>query len=115
MGLDQTGYAKDKDGNEIELQYWRKHNALEGWMASIYVNHKGGKESFNCVEIELIEDEIDMLEESVLLKELPVTAGFFFGSDTSRDEYNFRQDLEFIDKARKEFKKGNKIYYSSSW
>ena len=115
MGLDQTGYAKDKDGNEIELQYWRKHNALEGWMKSIWVTNKGGKGEFNCEEIELIEDEIDMLEEAVLLKELPVTAGFFFGSDTSLDEYNFRQDLEFIDKARKEFKKGNSVYYSSNW
>lgn len=114
MGLDQFAYIRDTEGNQIDLQYWRKHNALQGWMEKLYIE-KGGKASFNSESVQVTSDDLDRLEEDVILKKLPVTTGFFFGSDTSQDEYNFRLDLEFIDKAREKDKEGYRVYYSSSW
>ena len=114
MGLDQYAYIRDKEGNQIDLQYWRKHNALQGWMENLY-RYKGGKESFNCVAIQLTSGDLDRLEEDVCLRQLPVTTGFFYGADTSQDDYNFDRDLEFIAKAREKDKEGYRVYYSSSW
>ena len=114
MGLDQFAYIRDKEGNQIDLQYWRKHNALQGWMENLY-RYKGGKESFNCVAIQLTSGDLDRLEEDVCLRQLPVTTGFFYGADTSQDDYNFDRDLEFIAKAREKDKEGYRVYYSSSW
>ena len=114
MGLDQYAYIRDKKGNQIDLQYCRKHNALQGWMENLY-RYKGGKESFNCVAIQLTSGDLDRLEEDVCLRQLPVTQGFFYGADTSQDDYNFDRDLEFIAKAREKDKEGYRVYYSSSW
>lgn len=114
MGLDQFAYIRDTEGNQIDLQHWRKHNALQGWMENLY-RYKGGKESFNCVAIQLTSGDLDRLEEDVCLRQLPVTTGFFYGADTSQDDYNFDRDLEFIAKAREKDKEGYRVYYSSSW
>jgi len=121
MGLDQYGNArppdtKPDDKRRIELAYWRKHNRLQGWMENLWVK-KGGKGEFNCVEVELTSKDLNELERIVEDKELPETTGFFFGSDSygEYERYHKKTDLEFISKAKKEIKKGNKVYYSSWW
>ena len=114
MGLDQYAYIRDKEGDQIDLQYWRKHNALQGWMENLY-RYKGKKDDFNCAVMQLTSGDIDRLEEDVLLRQLPVTNGFFYGADTSQDDYNFDRDLEFIAKAREKDKEGYRVYYTSSY
>ena len=122
MGLDQyakviKATGKDKKvKKEVELAYWRKHNRLQGWMEKLYVE-KGGTGEFNCVDVEITEDDLDNLERAINNMELPETGGFFFGSDSYEgyEEYYKKDDVEFIRKAREELKEGNQVIYSSWW
>lgn len=129
MGLDQSAYCskteitdenlmgllENKDAER--LMCWRKHNRLEGWMASLWTQ-KGNSNEFNCVYMELTEGDIDNLEADVKNGRLPETEGFFFGSDSyhgdCRCEY-MKQDLDFIKVARDKIKSGYNIYFSSWW
>jgi hypothetical protein len=92
MGLDM--YLTDKQG--IELGYWRKANAIHGWI----VREKAGSVD-NCQTIPLIRDDLEQLRKvclNVLLNPekahdyLPPTTGFFFGS-AEVDTFYF-QDLQ---------------------
>ncbi len=123
MGLDQYAVArrgepvKKEDGTleypeKIEIAYWRKHPNLEGWMSNLYYE-KGGKDEFNCQEVELTLEDLDNLEKSIQLKNLPETSGFFFGNE-SDDEYK-EQDLEFVENARNAIEEGYTVVYTSWW
>ena len=83
MGLDQYAYAKPSEDSEeqTELAYWRKHNRLQGWMEELYTR-KGGMKEFNCVDLEMTEEDINDLENAIDNKSLPETGGFFFGNDS---------------------------------
>ena len=117
MGLDQYAYIGTGEERE-DVFYWRKHNRLQGWMEELY-HKKGGKEVFNCVDVELTLEDIDQLEAAILNKDLPETGGFFFGNDSYSDyegEHGYKKDdIKFIDNARDELNKGNKVFYSSWW
>ena len=125
MGLDQYATARrgegtiDEDGfthykDSMELAYWRKHPNLQGWMEDLWIakGAEGGVE-FNCVDLELDEEDLDKLEESLDSKELPETTGFFFGSNAD-DDYA-EKDREFIALARTAIKRGYTIVYYSWW
>lgn len=122
MGLDQYAKARkgepvEKDGNleypdQRELAYWRKHPNLEGWMSNLY-SEKGGTDEFNCQEVELTLEDLDELERAINSKDLPETAGFFFGDDS--DEYYREKDLEFIRDARNAIEDGYTVIYTSWW
>ena len=114
MGLDQSAYTKDKKGNEQEIAYWRKHNALDGWMQNLY-HRKGNCGDWNCAELELTKEDIDDLEEVVVNDDLPETVGFFYGADSRLDEYKKEQTLEFIKEAKVLLEQGERIYYSPSY
>jgi hypothetical protein len=129
MGLDQFAYRReadeDEDGN-ITIAEWRKHNRLHGWMEALY-RDKGEEaqeevegvfgSSFNCVELELTESDIEQFEAHVTDKALPETEGFFFGGDSYEEyeEYHKNTDLEFIKEAYEAFESGQKVYYNSWW
>ena len=122
MGLDQYAYAVkgdpiEKDGylewpEKIDLACWRKHPNLEGYMANLWYD-KGHSDEFNCQELELTLEDLQVLEESINSKTLPCTVGFFFGSDA--DEHYKEQDLEFIQDARSYINDGYTVIYSSWW
>lgn len=119
MGLDQSAFSVDSKGKKTDLAYWRKHPNLQGWMENLW-NSKGCPNAneqdplvFNCVELELTPEDLDEFEKDMLSGSLPETTGFFFG-DNSDDVYK-EQDLEFVVNARKELKKGKKVFYSSWW
>ena len=118
MGLDQTAYKVRQDGERVDLAYWRKHNRLQGWMEERYTV-KGGMEEFNCVDLELTEDDIDDLEVAIDGMALPVTGGFFFGDDSYgyyNNEYGDKEDdHKFIKDARAALGAGWKIVYSCWW
>jgi hypothetical protein len=127
MGLDQTAYRKS-DGEYHEIMTWRKHNALEGFMQNLW-QEKGrptedgididptipASEAFNRVLLELTAEDINMLEEAVNADELPVTSGFFFGPDSSRDAFKYECTVKFIKLARKALSKGEQVFYTSDW
>jgi len=123
MGLDQYAYKVKRDYNheaktetitKVEIAYWRKHNALEGYMSALFKSN-GGNGEFNCRTLPLDNDDLDELEETINNKELPETEGFFFGNDTSKDEECNAQDKLFIEDARKALKDGWEIEYTSWW
>jgi len=122
MGLDQYAYRReadeDEDGN-ITIAEWRKHNRLHGWMEALYRDKDGEQtgNSFNWVELELTEPDIEQLEAHVTDKVLPETEGFFFGGDSYEEyeEYHKQADLDFIKEAYEALSEGKKVYYNSWW
>ena len=98
-------------GEVQEIAYWRKFNALHGWMHELYLR-RGGKEEFNCVKIRILPEDIDRLEKEV--DQLKPCSGFFFGPQEV-----YPEDIEevhiFIEKARKEFADGRVVMYDSWW
>ena len=123
MGLDQFGYAVNKDGEKQELAYWRKHPNLQGWMQNLWEtkgcpgltedNSGNMLGDFNCIPLELNSDDLDSLEYAITNNELPHTTGFFFG--TEKDKDNFENDLEFVRNARKALDSGLTVMYDSWW
>jgi hypothetical protein len=123
MGLDMYAYRtkakpetetdfSTKSFNEVEIHYWRKHPNLHGWMEQLYYNKGGQADSFNCVNLELTQDDLLDLRNDLKEGNLPSTAGFFFGqSDGSENE----EDLKFVDDALKAIEEGDTVYYSSWW
>ena len=123
MGLDQYAYKVKRDYNreaktetitKVEIAYWRKHNALEGYMCDLF-HSKGGDGEFNCRTLPLNNDDLENLDEAINNKGLPETEGFFFGQDTSKDEDCIALDKLFIDDAKKALKDGWEIEYTSWW
>lgn len=125
MGLDQYGYAV-KEGEKLELMYWRKHPNLHGFMEELW-NHKDRPkadpetgdeveademEDFNCIPLSLTMGDIEELEECVRGNKLPHTSGFFFGE--SHEEHN-ADTLEFITKAKQALLDGYDVIYDSWW
>ena len=137
MGLDQYAYAATTEtqydeywdkgvwNDEIkdyvstvekprEVQYWRKHPSMQGWMEKLWLE-KGGDPalSFNGLQVELTWEDLDRLEKDIVANNLPKTTGFFFGEDSSA--YYKEQDLAFVKAARAELFLGMRLFYNSSW
>lgn len=125
MGLDQFAYRTKKeldspvdfkiDYSDIEeIEYWRKHPNLHGWMEKLYRDKGGADEMFNNTPVELTQEDIDSLAEALIDFDLPYTTGFFFGqSDTSADQHE--SDLSFCKMASKSISEGYRVFYDSSW
>jgi len=123
MGLDMYAYkTKAKPETDVdfstqnfkpeEIQYWRKHPNIHGWMENLYY-HKGGKAgSFNCVNVKLNEDDLNELEADIKAGNLPKTGGFFFGES---DGSEMEEDLLFVSVAKQAIKEGYTVYYTSWW
>jgi hypothetical protein len=134
MGLDQYAFVHEADGEREDIAYWRKHNRLEGWMEQLYTS-KGGKDRFNCEEVEITLEDLEALEKAVRGRKLPKTEGFFFGSDSYEDmppllqlatsnasdeeiakfDLYFSDDIKFINEARDALKAGKRVSYTSNW
>ncbi|NDD85588.1 phosphoglycerate kinase [bacterium] len=118
MGLDQFAYAINSDGEKRELAYWRKHPNLQGWMERLWEskgrpNAHEDSNDFNCIPVELTEEDLDNLEQSLETNSLPETTGFFFGEN--KDNMYRQQDVEFIQVARQALDEGDKVVYDSWW
>ena len=137
MGLDQYAYSrpprKRNSDNDIQIAEWRKHNRLQGWMQSLWESKgcpRGGgccdndDDSFNCVPLQLTEEDINSLEDAILDFEFPESNGFFWGSDSyfwtdennephADNDYWYKEsDLQFVKDARKALEKKHRIFYS---
>lgn len=124
MGLDMYAFSINRklakkavdlelSSEKKEIQYWRKHHDLHGWMENLY-RQKGGKYDFNCTSVRLSLKDLKKLEDDIKEYRLPATTGFFFGNNPPDEDSNI-QDLKFIQNAREEIKNGNAVYYSSWW
>jgi hypothetical protein len=124
MGLDMYAFTVDaKDAgdavtdvalgdNAVELFYWRKFNALHGWMEQLYRSKKGLRVDFNCTTVRLTSEDLDRLEREA--NNLQPVAGFFFGEQTLYPE-QLESVADFIAKAREALDYGKAVYYDSWW
>lgn len=127
MGLDMYAFSVKDTGNthpsidyplhedkfKQEIYYWRKFNALHGWMEKLY-RTKGGLEEFNCTSVELNQGDLDQLIVDSTMGKLQPTAGFFFGP-MEIDEGDMECIKDFYTKACNEIAEGNRVYYYSWW
>jgi len=126
MGLDMYAYRvgkehvvndfefnSDQDGAN-DIAYWRKFNALHGWMERLYRERGGPKESFNCAPLRLHLEDLDQLQRDIGENKLEPTEGFFFGSQTIYPE-DVASAMKFIFEAREAIKQGDAVYYDSWW
>lgn len=109
----------DDNDNELfpkeEIYYWRKFNALHGWMEDLYRLKGGTSESFNCNTVRLNEVDLRRLEQDVFNNELKPRNGFFFGSQEIYPE-DLQSVARFIEKARQAIRvEGKAVYYDSWW
>jgi hypothetical protein len=104
---------QDEIPSEVqELFYWRKHPDMHGLMESIYREKGGDAESFNCVPVQITEDDLERIASHVIDETLPETQGFFFGESTEEDRDD---DIQFLKKAREAISSGYTIWYDSWW
>jgi hypothetical protein len=124
MGLDMYTYTKDETTKQEEVDsliYWRKHNALHGWFEALWEQKgKPGVDNpetatFNGVELKLELADILRLEKDVKKHNLQGTQGFFFGEDSSADEYQYNKDIAFVALAKNAIIEEKEVYYNSSW
>jgi len=126
MGLDMYAYRVKKEHivNDFEfnsdqdpaedLAYWRKFNALHGWMEELYRDRGGPKESFNCAPIRLHLEDLDQLQRDIGENKLQPVSGFFFGEQTIYPE-DIASTMRFIFAAREAIQQGDAVYYDSWW
>ena len=126
MGLDMYAYRVSKEFvvNDFEfntnqdpvddMAYWRKFNALHGWMERLYRERGGPKESFNCAPLRLYLEDLDRLQRDIGENKLEPTQGFFFGSQEIYPE-DMASAIKFIFEAREVIKQGDAVYYDSWW
>lgn len=126
MGLDMYAFIVDADkvGDKVtdvalgdtatEICYWRKFNALHGWMEDLYRQKGGSKESFNCTTVRLTANDLDRLEMDTGNNKLVPVNGFFFGAQEIDSE-----DLEsvavFVKTAKQAIADGSAVFYDSWW
>ena len=126
MGLDQWAFSTpdtpdaevgflNKEGDNQEFHYWRKHPNLHGWMEQLYLERGGdAEEPFNGIPLRLTSEDLNALELDIKGLNLPHTTGFFFGS-SNNDENEIKDDLLFIKESRAEIKSRKAVWYISSW
>jgi len=132
MGLDMYAFTVDADvagdnvvdlnlrggtDNEVEtteLFYWRKFNALHGWMEQLYREKGGTAVIFNCNTVRLTNSDLSMLEYDASKDNLRPVNGCFFGAQEIYD-YQMESIDEFVAKARAALAEGKAVYYDSWW
>lgn len=125
MGLDMYAYsvAKNPDNEDLwfdrendreEIAYWRKFNALHGWMEDYARDVYDFDGDFNCVPVRLDMVALEKLRDDALNKRLTPTEGFFFGPQEI-DDGDYEEVLDFCKKAAAEIFGGREVYYDSWW
>jgi hypothetical protein len=85
-----------------ELHYWRKHWSLHTVMEQLYLEKGGADEGFNCVNLQLIDSDLEYIEKAV---NLGLEVYPYYPHNTKAI------DLEFIEKAKKASLEGLTVYY----
>jgi hypothetical protein len=126
MGLDMYAFIVDADkaGDKVtdvalgddatEICYWRKFNALHGWMEDLYRQKGGSKESFNCTTVRLTANDLDRLEMDTGNNKLVPVNGFFFGIQEI-DSEDIESVAGFVKLARQALAEGKAVFYDSWW
>jgi hypothetical protein len=127
MGLDMYAFTVDAttvgDGvtdvalgdDAMQISYWRKFNALHGWMEDLYRLKKGLRHDFNCTTVRLDLSDLDRLEMDTGNNKLVPRNGFFFGDTTSIHPEDLESVADFVKVAREAIAEGKAVFYDSWW
>lgn len=126
MGLDMYAYVVgkhpentdtsiSKHAKQEEFKYWRKFNALHGWMERLFRERGNIDESFNCIPIRLTIKDLDKLESDAINNRLYGCPGFFWGSVEDADEEEIKDVVEFVRESLNHIRDGFEVYYDSWW
>jgi hypothetical protein len=121
MGLDQYAHKVKSSMSEdhltetitkTKIHQWRKHYPLQQCFEALWESN-GGDGDFNCVDVSMIEDDLNRLEKAILNDEMPWEE--WMGEEETEKEKadTVAYDLEFIKKAREAMADGWEIVYSS--
>jgi hypothetical protein len=117
MGLDAFLFIVNNETNESEeLTCFRKFNALQGFMEDLYREKGGTEEDFNCIPLELTDEDLMELEMRLRHNLLTPREGFFFGAQEVSDYH--KEDLRFALEKIKSLKESGadfKVMYDSWW
>lgn len=107
------GQAFEQGLIDNNYHYWRKFNALHGWMHDLWKSRVGDdcKEQFNCKTVRLSKE--DLLRLAAQKNNLTPRDGFFFGSSEIYPEDLTSLDT-FLEKALVDVD-NNAIFYDSWW
>jgi hypothetical protein len=126
MGLDMYAFIVDAEvarggvvdvalgDTATEICYWRKFNALHGWMEDLYRQKGGSKASFNCTTVRLTANDLDRLEMDTGNNKLVPVNGFFFGAQEI-DSEDLESVSDFVKVARQALADGKAVFYDSWW
>ena len=126
MGLDMYAFIVDADkvGDKVtdvalgfdatEICYWRKFNALHGWMEDLYRQKRGLRHDFNCTTLRLDLKDLDRLEMDTGNNKLIPRNGFFFGAQEI-DSEDLESVATFVKVARQAIADGKAVFYDSWW
>lgn len=107
--------AKEEGIIDTDFAYWRKFNHLHGWMEKLYYSKGGKADSFNCVNVRLTEQDLDVLQKHAETMSLKPTEGFFFGTYEEFSEDDQYAVLQFVNTARETISNGYAVFYDSWW
>lgn len=97
-----------------DFAYWRKFNALHGFMEDLYRKKGGTDEQFNCNTVRITSEDLDELERVALDGQLKPRAGFFWGDQSVYPE-DIADLTNFLVNARAAIRDGMAVYYDSWW
>lgn len=108
-------YEFERNPKAEEIMYWRKNNALHGWMEILAEERLGiSAGDFNCEYLKLEVEDLLRLIADIEGDKLKPTQGFFFGAQSySKDEQ--AEDIGWAKEALRLIESGLDIYYSSWW
>jgi hypothetical protein len=107
MGLDMyffevpAGKSPKKVRNEI--QYFRKHADLHGWLVE-----KSGKKELNCEFMEITPEICKELQRYCTEPGKKHYSGFFWGES---QDYQWEDTVEMLNRIEGILKEGNKVFY----
>lgn len=104
----------DEEIRPTMLAYWRKFNALHGWMEDLYRERGGTGPDFNCNTVRLDDAALRRLEGDIEADALKPRSGFFFGGREIRPE-DIESTRKFIVAARQAMADGDVVFYDSWW
>jgi hypothetical protein len=127
MGLDMYAFTVNADSvgdatvdvaldpdTAMQISYWRKFNALHGWMEDLYRQKRGLRHDFNCTTVRLTANDLDRLEMDTGNNKLVPVNGFFFGAQEI-DSEDLESVSDFIKVARQALADGKAVFYDSWW
>lgn len=104
--------AKEKGFIDLDFYYWRKFNALHGWMSNLYFAKGGTDQDFNCNTVKLTLDDLENLMLDAEKGKLKPTQGFFFGAQVVEPE-DIESVFDFAYKAKEAIRNGKTVFYDS--